>query len=62
MRATSEGARLVKAVTARRRVEIERIVDAMPARQRPVLVSAMQSFATAAGEAPDQAWATGWDL
>jgi len=62
VRATASGAALVQAVTQRRRVEIERIIEAMPARHRPALVSAMQSFATAAGEAPDQAWATGWDL
>ncbi|MGI8757183.1 MAG: MarR family winged helix-turn-helix transcriptional regulator [Acidimicrobiales bacterium] len=62
VQATPSGAALVKAVTKRRRVEIERIVEAMPARQRPALVSALQSFAAAAGEAPDQAWATGWDL
>ena len=62
VRATPAGAALVKAVTGRRRKEIEQIVRAMPARQRPALVDALHSFAAAAGEAPDQAWATGWDL
>ena len=62
VQATTSGAALVKDVTKRRRVEIERIIEAMPPRQRPALVSALQAFAEAAGEAPDQAWATGWDL
>lgn len=60
--ATERGVELVSAVTARRRAEIARIVEAMPAEQRPALVDALQAFATAAGEAPDQAWAIGWDL
>lgn len=62
VRATPAGAALVGAVTERRREEIERIVEAMPAARRLALVEALESFATAAGEAPDQAWATGWDL
>ncbi|MBX3284284.1 MAG: MarR family transcriptional regulator [Actinobacteria bacterium] len=62
VRATARGIELVRAVTARRRAEIRRIVDTMPAEQRPALVDALQAFAAAAGEAPDQAWAIGWDL
>lgn len=56
------GATLVKAVTKRRRAEIERIVNAIPAHQQPALVDSLRTFAAAAGEAPDQAWSTGWDL
>lgn len=60
--AAPAGVALVQAVTRRRRIEIERIVNAVPARQRPALVAALRTFADAAGEAPDQAWSTGWDL
>jgi DNA-binding MarR family transcriptional regulator len=60
--ATAAGERLVAEVTARRRDEIARIVEAMPAPQRTTMVTALRAFAAAAGEVPDQAWATGWSL
>ena len=60
--ATAAGGRLVRAVTDRRRAEISRIVEAMPARHRAAMVRALRAFASAAGEVPDQAWATGWSL
>ncbi len=60
--ASRAGVELVKAVTRRRRAEISRIVEAIPTRQRPALVRALRAFADAAGEVPDQAWATGWEL
>ena len=60
--ATKAASTLVAAVTRRRRAEIERIVEAIPERQRPPLVAAFRAFSDAAGEVPDQAWATGWDL
>jgi DNA-binding MarR family transcriptional regulator len=60
--ATAAGGRLVAAVTERRRAEITRIVEAMPARHRSAMVEALRAFAAAAGEVPDQAWATGWSL
>ncbi|MBN9619302.1 MAG: MarR family transcriptional regulator [Actinobacteria bacterium] len=44
------GKRIVRRVTSRRRVEITRIVERMPARQRGTLVAALRAFATAAGE------------
>lgn len=56
------GRQLVNEVTDRRRVEIERIVANIPARERTAMVRAMRTFGQAAGEAPDEAWATGWDL
>lgn len=56
------GRRLVDRVTARRREEIERIVAAISDREQAAVVRALTTFAAAAGEAPDQAWATGWDL
>lgn len=57
-----EGARLVGHVTRQRRKEIARIVAQVPERRRAALVDALRAFADAAGEAPDQAWAIGWDL
>jgi DNA-binding MarR family transcriptional regulator len=60
--ATGEGAALVKAVTERRRAEIDRIVASIPQRQQHALVRALRTFSEAAGEVPDRAWATGWDL
>jgi DNA-binding MarR family transcriptional regulator len=59
---TRSGAKLVSTVTRRRRREIDRIVEAMPADRREELVAALGAFSAAAGEAPDQAWTTGWDL
>jgi len=56
------GRRLVDEVTDRRRVEIERIVANISPRERSAVVRAMRTFGQAAGEAPDEAWATGWDL
>ena len=60
--ATAAGGSLVAAVTDRRRAEITRILEAMPARHRSAMVRALRAFAAAAGEVPDQAWATGWSL
>jgi DNA-binding MarR family transcriptional regulator len=60
--ATAAGGRLVAAVTTRRRAEITRIVEAMPTKHRSAMVRALRAFANAAGEVPDQAWATGWSM
>jgi len=59
---TAAGRRLVNRVTKRRRDEIERIVSHVPAAQRRAMVEALRAFAAAAGETPDQAWTSGWDL
>jgi DNA-binding MarR family transcriptional regulator len=59
---TDEGKELVAQVTRRRRREIARIVEHVPAPRRVALVKSLQAFAEAAGEVPDQAWASGWDL
>lgn len=59
---TPEGRRLVDGVTQGRRREIARIVAEVPVDQRPAMVAALRTFASAAGEAPDQAWASGWEL
>lgn len=60
--ATASGRSLVGSVTDRRRVEIDRIVATIPEGERQALVSSLRTFAAAAGEAPDTAWTTGWDL
>ena len=56
------GLDLVSAVTARRRREIGKIIDAVPSDERDVLVRALRHFAEAAGEVPEQDWTAGWDL
>jgi hypothetical protein len=38
------------------------IVRRMPARDRQAAVVALQAFADAAGEVPEQDWSLGWDL
>ncbi|MFI0816751.1 MarR family winged helix-turn-helix transcriptional regulator [Streptomyces sp. NPDC021098] len=47
---TPAGRRVVAEVTERRRGEIARIVDVMPAGQRRHLIEALQAFAEAGGE------------
>jgi DNA-binding MarR family transcriptional regulator len=60
--ATQTGVQLVRDVTARRRAEIDVIVANISPRQRSALAGAFRAFADAAGEVPDQAWSTGWEL
>lgn len=60
--ATTEGRRLVDRVTERRRSELSAILSEVPDEARAAMVDALRAFATAAGEVPDQAWASGWDL
>jgi DNA-binding MarR family transcriptional regulator len=45
-----EGRRVVRRVTRRRRAELARVVDAMPADRRSELLAALRAFAEAAGE------------
>ncbi len=59
---SAKGAALVSTVTRRRRDEIERILRAVVPSDRAVLVEALNQFAIAAGEVPEQDWSTGWDL
>jgi DNA-binding MarR family transcriptional regulator len=47
---TSRGEKLVRKVIARRREEIARVVDNMPARERHGLVRALTAFSAAGGE------------
>ena len=60
--ASPAGRRLVARVTRRRRTEIARIVGEVPHARRDAMVEGLRAFAAAAGELPDQAWASGWDL
>jgi DNA-binding MarR family transcriptional regulator len=59
---TPAGRALVRAVTARRRKEIIRIVERLPNDERKRLRVALGTFADAAGEIelPDDAWKLGW--
>jgi DNA-binding MarR family transcriptional regulator len=58
---TPAGRETVARVTERRRAEIVRILEQMPVRGRRTLTTALRTFAAAAGEAPEQDWALGWD-
>ena len=59
---TPAGRGVLRAVTARRRKEITRIVERLPAAERKRLRAAFSAFAEAAGEIalPDDAWKLGW--
>lgn len=59
---TASGRALVDAVSARRRHEIGELLAAVPAGDRDELVRALTRLRDAAGEVPEQAWSTGWDL
>jgi DNA-binding MarR family transcriptional regulator len=59
---TAAGLELVAEVSRRRRAEIRRIVRRMPAESRPLVVTALQAFAEAAGEVPDRDWSLGWGI
>ncbi|MGD9793851.1 MAG: MarR family winged helix-turn-helix transcriptional regulator [Acidimicrobiia bacterium] len=55
-----DGALLLKAVTRRRRAELAKIARRIPPEVRRDLVRALEVFAEAAGEVPDDAWKIGW--
>jgi DNA-binding MarR family transcriptional regulator len=59
---TASGRELVGEVSRRRRSEIGRIVQRMPASERPGVSAALRAFADAAGEVPEQDWSLGWDI
>lgn len=56
------GRRLVDAVTARRRAEIEQLIASIPDDSRGGVVAALRHLTDTAGEVPEQDWSTGWDL
>lgn len=57
---TDIGRALVDQVTVVRRQEIARILAAIPTERWATLIDALEEFADAAGEVPDQAWSLGW--
>jgi len=59
---TEAGRRMVDVVTDRRRAEIAKLLETVPPDARRSVVAGLQQLAEAAGEVPEQGWATGWDL
>ena len=57
---TGTGHALVRAVTTRRRREIDTILARLSGQERALLADAFSTFAHAAGEVPDDAWKLGW--
>lgn len=55
---SNQGATLVKEVTRRRRVEVERVLGRMTPEQTTRVVEALEIFNLAAGEIEDQDWTT----
>jgi len=55
------GRRILRQVTAARRRAIAVIVAKVPDGDRRAMITALSAFGDAAGEVPDQAWASGWD-
>lgn len=56
------GRTLVESVTRRRRQEIARILAAVADAERAAVVQAFRTFATAAGEVPEDQWPRSWEL
>lgn len=56
------GRRVVRDVSRSRRRAIGQIVAKVPTEHHASMIAALEAFSDAAGEAPDQAWAAGWDL
>lgn len=59
---SDRGRSLVGEVTERRRLEIGRILAAVPGSDREKLVHAFRAFGQAAGEVSDDEWPRSWDL
>jgi DNA-binding MarR family transcriptional regulator len=57
---TPDGQALIRSVTAKRRAELDRIMDRLTVKQRASVNDAFKLFADAAGEVPDDAWKLGW--
>jgi DNA-binding MarR family transcriptional regulator len=57
---TAKGRDVVQRVTDVRRSELARIVRRIPAASRESMVVALNAFADAAGELPQQSWSLGW--
>ncbi len=59
---SERGRTLVGEVTERRRLEIRRILAALPGPDRGAIADAFRAFGHAAGEVPDDRWPRSWDL
>jgi len=57
---TEDGHDLVNHATTQRRLELSRLLEFVPAEEQRHLVRALTYINAAAGEVPDQDWATGW--
>jgi DNA-binding MarR family transcriptional regulator len=57
---TAAGRALLRAVTRRRVREINKIVGRLDPKVRRSAIEALNAFADAAGETPDEAWKLGW--
>jgi DNA-binding MarR family transcriptional regulator len=57
---TAAGRRLVDETTQLRRMELSRLLDAVPTDDQRALIHALSSLNSAAGEPPDLGWASGW--
>ena len=57
---SADGTALLHDVTERRRSEIAGITRRMPVATRSGFIEALEAFAEAAGELPDEAWKLGW--
>lgn len=56
------GRELVQEVTRQRRAELKKILARLPDEDRSPVLEALQAFAAAAGEVPEQEWSLGWRL
>jgi DNA-binding MarR family transcriptional regulator len=56
----AKGSSIVNRVTEIRRDEIARIVSKIPVGLRLPTITALNAFADAAGEIPEQSWSLGW--
>lgn len=60
LRLTEAGRDLVEGLVERRRTELSAIVTATAEHWPPAVTAALQAFAYAAGEVPEQDWWRGW--
>ena len=60
LRLTVQGHSIVEQVVSRRRAELEQLVAATADLWQPSVLEALNAFAAAAGEVPEQDWWLGW--
>ena len=59
---TEAGRQLIDTVSTRRRREITDLLASIPPKTQRSVATALVELAKSAGEVPEQAWSTGWDL